>query len=29
MKTDAFGARSSFETGQGSATVYRLQALEK
>jgi aconitate hydratase len=29
MKTDVFGARSSFETGQGSATVYRLDALEK
>src|SRR6266581_155590 len=29
MKTDVFGARSTFETGQGAATLYRLSALEK
>jgi aconitate hydratase len=29
MKTDVFGARASFETGQGPATLYRLGALEK
>ncbi|HKC13996.1 MAG TPA: aconitase family protein, partial [Vicinamibacteria bacterium] len=29
MKTDAFGARAVFETGQGPATLYRLAALEK
>jgi len=29
MKTDAFGARSSLDTGFGRATIYRLGALEK
>ncbi|HWW95577.1 MAG TPA: aconitate hydratase AcnA [Vicinamibacteria bacterium] len=29
MKTDVFGARAVFETGQGPATLYRLGALEK
>ncbi len=29
MKTDVFGARSRFETGQGAATLYRLSALEQ
>jgi aconitate hydratase len=29
MKTDSFGARSSFDTGSGPATLYRLAALEK
>ena len=29
MKTDVFGARATFETGQGTATLYRLGALEK
>ena len=29
MKTDAFGARSSLETGSGRAAIYRLDALEK
>jgi aconitate hydratase A / 2-methylisocitrate dehydratase len=29
MKTDVFGARSSLDTGFGSAVVYRLDALEK
>jgi aconitate hydratase len=29
MKTDVFGARSTFETGQGPAVIYRLAALEK
>jgi aconitate hydratase len=29
MKTDVFGARATFETGEGSATLYRLSALEK
>ena len=29
MKTDAFGARSSFDTGFGRATLYRLDALAK
>jgi aconitate hydratase len=29
MKTDTFGARSTFDTGHGSATLYRLSALEK
>ena len=29
MKTDVFGARSTFETGHGTATLYRLSALEK
>ena len=29
MKTDVFGARATFETGAGSATLYRLGALEK
>jgi aconitate hydratase len=29
MKTDVFGARAAFETGQGPATLYRLSALEK
>jgi aconitate hydratase len=29
MKTDAFGARSTFDTGMGRATLYRLDALEK
>ena len=27
MKTDAFGARSTFDTGHGPATLYRLGAL--
>jgi aconitate hydratase len=27
MKTDAFGARSTFDTGHGSAALYRLGAL--
>jgi aconitate hydratase len=29
MKTDAFGARAVFETGQGPATLYGLGALER
>src|SRR5712691_11075374 len=29
MKNDVFGARATFETGEGSATLYRLSALEK
>jgi aconitate hydratase len=29
MKTDAFGARSTFDTGHGQAILYRLSALEK
>ncbi len=29
MKADSFGARASFETGSGPATIYRLVALEK
>jgi aconitate hydratase len=29
MKTDTFGARSTFETGHGKASLYRLSALEK
>ncbi len=29
MKTDSFGARSTFETGSGPAALYRLAALEK
>src|SRR5262245_62255993 len=29
MKSDVFGARSTFETGQGKALLYRLDALEK
>jgi aconitate hydratase len=29
MKTDVFGARSTFETSQGPAVMYRLAALEK
>jgi aconitate hydratase len=29
MKTDAFGARSTFDTGHGQAALYRLDALEK
>jgi aconitate hydratase len=29
MKTDAFGARSTFDTGAGRAGIYRLSALEK
>jgi aconitate hydratase len=29
MKTDAFGARSTLDTGFGRATIYRLSALEK
>src|SRR5262245_39654546 len=29
MKTDVFGARSTLETGQGPAVIYRLSALEK
>ncbi len=29
MKTDVFGARSTLETGQGPAVMYRLSALEK
>jgi len=29
MKTDAFGARATFETGHGHAALYRLSALEK
>jgi aconitate hydratase len=29
MKTDVFGARAVFETGQGPATLYRLGALER
>src|SRR2546425_6649102 len=28
-KTDVFGARLRFETGQGAATLYRLSALEQ
>ena len=27
-RTDAFGARGSFETGSGPAVLYRLRALE-
>ncbi len=29
MKTDAFGARSSLDTGFGRAAIYRLETLEK
>jgi aconitate hydratase len=29
MKTDVFGARSTFDTGFGRAALYRLNALEK
>ena len=29
MKTDAFGARSTLDTGFGRAAIYRLEALEK
>jgi aconitate hydratase len=29
MKTDAFGTRTTFDTGHGTATLYRLDALEK
>ena len=29
MKTDAFGARSTLDTGSGRAAIYRLDALEK
>ena len=29
MKSDAFGARSTFDTGMGRAVIYRLSALEK
>ena len=29
MKSDVFGARSSLSTGQGSLTIYRLDALAK
>ena len=29
MKTDAFGARSTLDTGFGRAAIYRLDALEK
>jgi len=29
MKTDAFGARSTLDTGFGRATIYRLDALER
>jgi len=29
MKTDAFGARETFETGSGAATIYRLGALAR
>jgi aconitate hydratase len=29
MRSDAFGARGSFETGHGTATLYRLSTLEK
>ncbi|HEX9187018.1 MAG TPA: aconitate hydratase AcnA [Vicinamibacteria bacterium] len=29
MKTDAFGARSTLDTGFGRASIYRLSALEK
>jgi aconitate hydratase len=29
MKTDAFGARSTFDTGHGKAALYRLDALER
>ncbi len=29
MKTDVFGARSTFDTGHGTAVLYRLSALEK
>jgi aconitate hydratase A / 2-methylisocitrate dehydratase len=29
MKTDVFGARSTFETAEGPAVIYRLSALEK
>ena len=29
MKTDAFGARSTLDTGFGRATIYRLDTLEK
>ncbi len=28
-RKDAFGARASFDTGSGSATIYRLDRLEK
>ena len=29
MKTDVFGARSTLETAEGPAVIYRLSALEK
>jgi aconitate hydratase len=29
MKRDAFGAKSTFDTGHGPAVIYRLDALEK
>jgi len=29
MKTDAFGARSTLDTGFGRAAIYRLETLEK
>src|SRR5512144_2105036 len=29
MKTDAFGARSTLETGSGRAAIYRLDAVER
>ncbi|MCG6926532.1 MAG: aconitate hydratase AcnA [Acidobacteria bacterium] len=29
MKTDAFGARATFDTGHGSVTLYRLSALDE
>jgi len=29
MKTDAFGARSTLDTGSGRAAIYRLDALER
>jgi len=29
MKSDVFGARSTFETGQGPAVIYRLSVLEE
>jgi aconitate hydratase len=29
MKSDVFGARSSLSTGQGSLTIYRIEALAK
>ena len=27
MKRDAFGAKSTFDTGHGTAVIYRLDAL--